>query len=60
MSGVNVFVVFLIHVLEWAFVIGMVGSAFVILIASIEDIEVVLEREPAAPGQPPPENVSTD
>ena len=56
----NGFLAFLIHVLEWAFVVGMVGSAIVILITSIEDFEVVLEHDPAQPAQPAQDNVSTD
>jgi hypothetical protein len=60
MSRMNVVLVFLIHVLEWAFAIGMIGSAIVVLWTSVEDVEVVLEREKPLPPEPPEENIPTD
>jgi hypothetical protein len=34
---------FFIQLLEWLFVIGMAGSAVVILISGVEDVETMLE-----------------
>jgi hypothetical protein len=59
MAAMSPIVAFLIHILEWAFVVGMLGSAVVVLITSIEDVEVVFE--PETPTPPPHEgNPSTD
>lgn len=32
-------------VLEWLFFIGMAGSALVVLISAIEDIETIMEKD---------------
>jgi hypothetical protein len=50
---------FLIHIVEWMFIIGVIGSAVVILLTTIEDVETLLEPDepPAVPGaeaQEPP------
>ncbi len=36
-------VAFFIKILEWLFVIGMAGSAVVILISGVEDVETMFE-----------------
>jgi hypothetical protein len=39
----------LIHILETLFVIGMLGSGMVIIVAGIEDIASILEDENTTP-----------
>ena len=58
MASVSPVLVFLIHVLEWAFIIGVIGSAVVVLWTSVEDVEVVLERDKPQPPEPRVENVT--
>ncbi len=43
----------LIHIVEWMFVIGLVGSAIVILLTTIEDVQTLFERDepPPVPGE---------
>jgi hypothetical protein len=60
MTPVSATLVFFIHVLEWAFIIGVIGSAVVVLWTSVEDIEVVLEREKPLPPEPRVENIPED
>ena len=48
---------FLIHIVEWMFIIGILGSAVVILLTTIEDVETLLEPDepPPVPGAEPKE-----
>jgi len=41
-----------IWVLEFLFFAGLIGSALVILLSGLEDIETILEKEEATPSQP--------
>ncbi|HLJ85192.1 MAG TPA: hypothetical protein VKZ53_00125 [Candidatus Angelobacter sp.] len=36
---------FLAPVLEWLFFIGMAGSALVVLISAVEDLQTILEKD---------------
>jgi hypothetical protein len=44
----NLVVSFLIRVIEAMFVAGILGSAIVVLLTSIEDFKMLFEKEPPA------------
>lgn len=39
------FVTILVRTLEWMFLVGIIGSALVILLSFVEDIETMFERD---------------
>jgi hypothetical protein len=43
----------LINLLEWLFLIGLTGAAFVLVLTTIEDVETMMEKdEPSEPAKP--------
>ena len=46
----NILVSALIHVIEAMFVAGLLGSAIVVLLTSIEDFKMLFEKEPSSHG----------
>jgi hypothetical protein len=47
-DGMNLVVSFLIRVIEAMFVAGILGSAVVVLLTSIEDFKMLFEKEPTS------------
>jgi len=43
-------IIILVRILETLFVIGIIGSAVVILMSGIEDVETILEPDELQPG----------
>ena len=44
----NILVSAMIHVIEAMFVAGILGSAIVVLLTSIEDFKMLFEKEPSS------------
>jgi hypothetical protein len=46
----NTIVSALVYIIETMFVVGILGSSIVVLLTSIEDFEMLFEKEPSAHG----------